>query len=78
MPLGSDVEQVADEAVRELELTFVEPVVQPELVRDVVDARVVRVHEPIAGRDERGRSARRAPTTVFQPTNLRAAEVRLA
>ena len=69
MSRGSDVEQVADESVRVLELAFVEPVVQPELVRDVVDARVVRVHEAIAGRDQPDDSARRAPTTVLHPTN---------
>ena len=67
-------EQITDESVRVLELAFVEAVVQTELVRDVVDARVVRVHEAIAGRDQ--------PDTVLDehrdrapPDESRASEV---
>ncbi len=46
------VEQPADELVGERELGEVVLVVQPELVRDGVDARVVRVDEPLVVTDE--------------------------
>ena len=63
------VEQPADERVGERELAREVRVVQPELVRDRVDARVVRVHDR-RRRPRRARgSARRAPTVVLQPRN---------
>ena len=62
------VEQAADELVGDRQLGSVERVVQAELVRDAVDARVVGVHEPLP-RPTRRRQCSTSAETVLQPTN---------
>ncbi len=49
---GQRVEQIGDETVGVRKLACEVVVVQAELVRDGVDARVVRVDEPLAGVDQ--------------------------
>ena len=75
-------EQIGDEPIRELELARVVAVVQSELVRDVVDARVVRVHEPLARRDQPGavldEHRGRIPTGEARTAQVRVGEAAVA